>query len=87
MQLLSLIVLLCGFLTVAYAATESLDLEAQESTEVHRRDKRGLLLAKAALVGGGALLAKKAILVKGGLVGAGLVGAGLTGAALYKAKT
>lgn len=37
-----------------------------------KRPKRGLLLAKAALLGGGAILAKKALIGKGLVLGAAL---------------
>lgn len=83
------ILLAAVFLVVAHAATIPLDLVAQESelepakasteNEELVRSKRGLLLAKAALVGGG-LLAGKAALIGGGILGAkALVGAGLVG--------
>lgn len=83
MLLCKLIVALVALLAVAYAATEPLDLEAEATsiTQEHSREKRGLLLAKKALLG--ALLVKKGLIVG---AGAGLVGAGL-GAALYKHKS
>ncbi|XP_066588421.1 larval cuticle protein F1 [Prorops nasuta] len=63
------------------------------STAVHVREKRApILLAKAALLGGAALVGKKALLLGGAALGAkalgakALVGAGLLGAGLYKAR-
>lgn len=87
MQILRIALLLVVFAAVVWAAAGPSDGKEgpQEATsnnegQVHTRSKRGLLLAKAALLGGGALLAKKALIGKGLIIGAG---AGLAGAALY----
>ena len=79
MQLQYILLLGVAFIAVAYAATEQLQLEDDESEVPLVRRKRGLLLAKKALLlGGAALIGKKALL---------LGGAALGGAALLKAKS
>lgn len=78
MQLQYILLVGAAMLAVTYAATVAVELEEEDSSP-HVREKRGLLLAKKALLlGGGALIAKKALL---------LGGAGLVGAGLYKAKS
>lgn len=91
MKLLQIIILLIAFCSMGYAATRSFNLEAEKSDSVqeHTRQKRGLLLAKAKLLGG-PLLAKKALLLGtgaglvGGFAGGSFAGGSFAGATVYK---
>ncbi|XP_034940285.1 pupal cuticle protein Edg-91-like [Chelonus insularis] len=85
MQITRVFVVLATVMVVGYAAIEPLDLDAEASqiSTQHSRQKRGILAAKLGLLGG-ALLAKKALILG---AGAGLIGGGLAGGAVYKLKS